>query len=623
MDEKASKRLTRGPLFLCAALLLAGVPSPGALAAGASSAYTKVYEPVTSLPLAATVGWRADSNAIAVALGEVRPASALVYLDASLRVLGEEGEEIAPALSEYLDSTAPSMIPVLYPLDESAADALHGLLNNGTRKDLFVAAAYQNADRVTRFTALPHIRGLVDFTGMDSSGEETLMEIIRLTNASGAKVALLPKEMATRSNVRFLQSRLITVWAESDSEHASLVGALTAGVNGLMVSDYQAAYRSLGFFQDDAPSMLRVPFIAGHRGMPSEFAENTLMSARGAFDAGADIIENDIWLSLDGELFINHDQSLKRLFNRGDIGDSERLTLPQLQELPFSFEGMSGVPSSNNQPAPKSRYGFIRQDPSLRIPALKEYYEAFRDTGIVHFVEIKSHNPAIVPRLKALSEEMGTAGQTVVITFNTIILEAMKREWPEMSVGALGTEGANLGDGRPGFLDYAAIIRSEGAEKALELLYRVLQPWNATYNPKFNFTYELARVGRHRGLTVWPWTYNDPKVFADAWLRGVYGLTTNFAWWASDLVTLVTGKDEQLAVGTALPQPKLTARNGAAFRANDAEAILLSGSAVRDGIAEKAGESLLLWRVKQNLVIDGKDYGAYYLYSEPFKVSVE
>ena len=114
-DDKASKRLTRGPLFLCAALLLAGVPSPGALAAGASSAYTKVYEPVTSLPLAATVGWRADDNAIAVAGGEVRPSSAFVYLDASLRVLGEEGEEIAPALSVYLDSTAHFMIPVLSP----------------------------------------------------------------------------------------------------------------------------------------------------------------------------------------------------------------------------------------------------------------------------------------------------------------------------------------------------------------------------------------------------------------------------------------------------------------------------------------------------------------------------
>ena len=622
-NRPAVKHVAQGLLFLCIALLPSWVLPSAALVAGDQFAYTQVYEPQTSLPLAATVVWQADANTLAVAREAVRPASAAVYLDASLRVLARGGQEIAPELSEYLDSTATSMIPVLHPLDEGAADALLKMLRESGRKDLFVAVSGKNASWLTRFTSLMHIRGLVDFTANEISGEDALEEIIRVTNSSGAKVAILPREAATRANVRFLQSRLITVWAESGSNEAALIGTLTSGVNGLVVTDYQAAYRAIGFFADDAPSMLRVPFIAGHRGMPSEYAENTLMSAQGAFSAGADIIENDIWLSRDGRLFINHDKSLKRLFNREDISDSERLTLAELQEIPFSFEGMSGVPESNNQPAKKSRNGFIRQDPSLRIPALDEYYEAFRGTDIVHFVEIKSHNPAIVPALKALSEEMGTAGQTVVITFNTVILEAMKQEWPEMSLGALGTEGSNLGDGRLNFPDYAAIIRREGAEKALELLYRVLQPWNATYNPKFSFTYELARVGRHRGLTVWPWTYNDPKVFADAWLSGIYGLTTNFAWWASDFVTEITGKDERLSLGAALPRPLLTTRNGVILETGDARAITLSGTAIRDGIAVSAGESLLLWRVKQNLMIQGKDYGAYYLYSEPFRVLVE
>ena len=240
----------------------------------------------------------------------------------------------------------------------------------------------------------------------------------------------------------------------------------------------------------------------------------------------------------------------------------------------------------------------------------------------MHFVEIKSHNPAIVPALKALCEEMGTTGQTVVITFNTEILEAMKREWPEMSVGALGTEGVNLGDGRPGFMDYGAIVDSEGAQSALALLYRVLEPYNATYNPKYAFTYAMAAIGRHRGLTVWPWTYNHPKIFADAYLKGVYGLTTNFAWCAGDLVTRVTAQDAKLSTGEAVPLPQFITQSGNTVNAESLTLLTISGTAVQDGKATLPGESVLIWRTLQHLMIDGQDYGPYYLYSEPFTIRV-
>ncbi|MDD4081286.1 MAG: glycerophosphodiester phosphodiesterase [Eubacteriales bacterium] len=616
-DGLSAKRLA----LLLLALLLAGDLFPASVRA--SSAYTRVAEIPTSVPLPATVCWLADANALEAAKQGIRPASAWVFLDASLRVLERSGKEIAPSLTAYLDAAAPYIIPVLQPLDEASADALHKLLAGDERKDIFVAADWENADWLNRFTALPHIRGIVDYTGMDWSSEDILSRITARTNRAGAKVALIPGGRATRALVRALQSRLITVWASSGSDRVSLLTTLTAGVNGLVVGDYHGAVDAISFFQEDAPVLLRTPFIIGHRGMPSEYVENTLPGARGAYNAGADMIENDVWLSRDGELFINHDQTLKRLFDRGDIASGEDLTLEQLKGIPFSHEGMSGVPASNNQPAAKSRYGFFPVDPSLRIPALKEYFEAFRDTDIVHFVEIKSHNPAIVPALKALSETMGTAGQLVVISFNTNILEAMKREWPELSVGALGSEGLNLGDGRPGFLDYGSIIRFQSAEAALERLFAVLQPYNATYNPKSNFTYELARAGRHRGLTVWPWTYNEPQAFAKAWLGGVNGLTTNFAWWASDLVTEVAGEDERLPVGAALSPPTLITQKGAAAPAGDCNAIAISGDAVKDGIAVKAGEAVLLWRVRQRLLIGGKNFGAYYLYSQPFQVWVE
>ena len=617
--------LSRCRVF-CALALAASLMLPAALPAQAEAprpAYSKAYEPGTAIPLAATVCWVADGSSARAAGEAIRPASALVYLDKALRVLMETGEEIAPSLGDYLKQTAPFIIPVLYVSDAETADALAEWLTESGQKDVFAAASYRDVALLTGLAPLPHVRGLVDFAGFEWTGEGSLEEIIRITNGTGAKVALLPEEMVTYENIRFLQGRLMSVWARAGEGQTSLLRLLTRGVNGLVVADYPAALGALGFFDGDVPALLRVPFIAGHRGMPSEYVENTLPGALAAFAAGADVIECDIYLSRDGELYINHDLSLKRLFDRGDVTDSERMTLSELQEIPFSYSGFNGVPNANNQPANKSRYGEIKGDGSFRIPALRDYFVAFKETDAVFFIEIKSHNTDIVPALKALCEEMGVSGQAVVISFNTEILEAMKREWPEMPVGALGTEGANLGDGRPGFMDYRSLMMNGGAEEALERLYNVLGPFNATYNPKNNFTYDMARIGRHRGLTVWPWTYNDPGVFADAYLKGVYGLTTNFAWWASGLVTRVTAEDVRLKVGEAVPPPVFITQQGESVQLERITLLTLLGDAVIDGAAMKPGETTLIWRARRSLVIDGKAYGDYDLYSEPFRIVVE
>jgi glycerophosphoryl diester phosphodiesterase len=608
-------------LVIAASLMLAAaIP---AQAEAARPAYTNVYEPDTAVPLAATVCWIADGSAGKVAGRDIRPASALVCLDASLRVLTETGEEIAPHLGEYLKQTAPFIIPVLYLKDAETADALAAWLTEGGQKDVFAAAGYRDAELIKGLAALPHMRGLVDFTGFEVTGEDTLGEMIRITNGSGAKVALLPEELAGYENIRFLQGRLMSVWVRAGEGQASLLRLLARGVNGLVVADYPAAFEVLGFFDGDVPALLRVPFVAGHRGMPSEYVENTLPGALAAAAAGADVIECDIYLSRNGELYINHDLSLNRLFDRGDIGDSERLTLTELQGIPFSFSGYNGVPNANNQPANKSRFGDIKGDGSYRIPALRDYFAAFKGTDIVHFVEIKSHNAGIVAKLKALCEEMGTVGQVAVITFNMEILEAMQREWPEMPVGALGTEGVNLGDGQPGFLDYRSLMMNDGAGEALERLFNVLEPFNATYHPKSNFTYDMAAFGRHRGLTVWPWTYNDPSAFAGAYLKGVYGLTTNFAWWASGLVTRVTAEGARLKVGEAVPPPVFHTQKGETVQPERLTLLTLSGDAVADNAAMKPGEAVLIWRARRSLIIDGKAYGEYDMYSEPFKVVVE
>lgn len=582
-------------------------------------AYTQVYEPETSFVLSSTVAWNADETALEVAGAQARPATALVYVDADLRVTDAAGKEIAPSLADYISATAGTVIPALYVSDAEAAAALKFYLIESGLGDVFVAASYENAALVKDVADLNPVRGLVDFRGIVEADEDTLDDIIATTNGSHAKVCLISQEIATEENVQYLQGRCSTVWVATSSDQVSLMTQYTNGANGVLVDDYQAALDTLAFFQDDAPSLLRPSLIVGHRGMPSEYIENTTLSAIGAYAAGADAIENDIHLTADRKIIINHDESLARLFNRPDVENLNILTLDEILSIPFVNDTEKGVQAANNQNASKSRYGYIRYLPSQRMPTLREFFELFKDSGVVHDTEIKTNDPAIVVALRTLVNEYDNFGEVFTISFNVNILEEMYNTWPEMSVGALGMEGyAKEGSNLPMYQPYGDLIESGEAtvEECVAMLYAELDKWNATYNPSSGFSYDVISAGRHRGLTVWPWTYNSAEGFAEAYLNGIYGLTTNFSYWASDFIVDLDAEDVDLTVGEPLPAPVVTTQNGQQVSVEGLEAIALEGS------LDEEGQALMIYRLKQELVIDGVSYGSYYLYSNPFTVTV-
>lgn len=594
-------------------------PTPAPVPAEEIMAYSQVYEPETSFVLSSTVAWNADATALDVADADVRPATALAYVDANLRVTDAAGNEIAASLDEYVAATAGSIIPALYVSDAEAAAALKFYLIESGLGDVFVAASHENAALVKDVASLNPVRGLVDFRDIVEADEDVLDDIIATTNGSHAKVCLISEAIATEENIQYLQGRCSTVWVATGSETAALLAQYTNGANGVLVDDYQAAIDALGFFQDDAPSILRPSLIVGHRGMPSEYVENTTLSAIGAYTAGADSIENDIHLTADREIIINHDESLARLFNRPDIENLNILSLDEILAIPFVNDTDTGVQAANNQGADESRYGYIRYLSSQRMPTLREFFELFADSEVVHDTEIKTNDPAIVIALRNLVNEYDNFGELFTISFNVNILEEMYASWPEMSVGALGMEGyAEEGSNLPMYQPYGEMIANGEAtvEECVAMLYAELDKWNATYNPAYNFSYDVMSAGRHRGLTVWPWTYNDPEAFAEAYLNGVYGLTTNFSYWASDFIVDIDADDVTVAAGAELPAPVVTTQNGQQVSADGLEVVVLEGA------LDSEGEALAIYRLAQELVIEGTSYGSYYLYSNPFTVTV-
>ncbi len=629
-------------LFLvCSLLCTACTAKSGGNAALADS----FYEPATSAALPATVACDLQ-EAASFQTGE-RPNSAFITVDESLQVKNASGIVLFQSLDGFLESLS-GVAPGLYVQTDAAAGALAVYLKEKGRQDVIVAAQAGSGALVRKIRdSLPAVRGLMDFSGTQREmTPEELGRVAAETNAAGAKIALLSYQAATRQAVRYLQSRLITVWARADGGERELLTQLTNGVNGLMAADCHAAYAALSFFKADVPVLLRAPLIIGHRGLASEYTENTLRSEQAAQEAGADMLEYDIYLSADGELFVTHDETLERLFNRPDVIDVESLTLKELQAIPFDNDSSNGVQKKNHTPAKDSPNGSIFLDSADRIPSLREIFEAFRDTDVIHMVEIKSQNPETVGKLKALAAECGVQDKINVISFNVPILKAMAAEWPEMSLGCLGYDdaqgraqkkGAKLDPAREvPFANHAKLLSDAGGdpENALLALNEVLGPYNGNYDPSnAALAYDMLKAGRHLGVTAWPWTYNSPDLFAKDYLFGMYGLTTNFSTWASGLPKSFTASDAAMAAGETLAladafAPMLTTYQGGAYAFDAIEAVPVSDSGLvkmESGTitAVSPGTCLMLLRVSVPLMIGGKGYGAYYVYSNPVTLTVE
>ncbi|MGB1580947.1 MAG: glycerophosphodiester phosphodiesterase family protein [Nevskiales bacterium] len=122
-----------------------------------------------------------------------------------------------------------------------------------------------------------------------------------------------------------------------------------------------------------------------HRGGVIDFPENTLYAYKQAALAGADVLEMDVYQTIDGELVILHDLTVDRTTNgTGDVGS---FTLAELRELDAAYWFVTGEGTPHD--APEAAYtfrgiatgdkappaGYTAED--FRIPTLEEALQAF------------------------------------------------------------------------------------------------------------------------------------------------------------------------------------------------------------------------------------------------------
>ena len=423
------------------------------------------------------------------------PATAIYTVNSKLEALDTEGKAFA-TVAEILAAHDYKIIPAFRVADKATADALVKHLKDIRFYDVMVVSADPAVIKDFRAT-LPQVTAVIDYTETYKDAadltEEQLLDIRRSIKIHNGTVALLPANLCDTATVQYLYNRQVNVWAKASDEpsvteqyHALLSGAI--GV----VSDATDALLDIACNKLAENTVTRATLNIGHRGIPASAPENTVEGSLFAFEQGANVIELDVYLTTDGEVVVMHDGTTGRTCNK-DL-NVEASTLAQLKEL-YVNKGYE-----NN-----SKYK------NCRIPTLNEYLEAFKDKDCQLFIEIKSGKTAIVKAVKECVDAYDMYDQCSVITFNEPIMAAMRKDYPEMSVGAL----------------CSGYMNGLDPEEDFRAAMTFIGKYNATLNPSTGgFEANDIRAALQRGISIYPWTFRgNLDTYKSHLLWGYSGLT--------------------------------------------------------------------------------------------------
>lgn len=260
--------------------------------------------------------------------------------------------------------------------------------------------------------------------------------------------------------------------------------------------------------------------VIGHRGSPRKALENTLASFDLAEADGADGVELDVRLTLDGEAVVLHDPELVRGDRRLPVGS---LTVLDVKSAPARKGELEG-----------------------EVPTLREVF--LRYGGAARYlVELKT-GPAARPnllehRVAGLLSAFGLLEKAAVLSFSPEMLRRVKEIRPEV-------ETALVYDG--------TAYRPEGQ------LWPVLPPGCTMIAPHHALVGErLFEEAGAAGLSVHVWTVNEPELAGRLARLGARSVISDVPDLVGPAVRAVTGQPGGFGLRLAEPdEPDAPATSG-------------------------------------------------------------
>lgn len=233
---------------------------------------------------------------------------------------------------------------------------------------------------------------------------------------------------------------------------------------------------------------LNRPTIFAHRGSSAYAPENTMAAFELALRQGADALELDVKLTLDGEVVIFHDQTLQRV--TGQAGYVRNCTLAEIQKLDagshfdIAFKGE-------------------------RIPTLDELFEKIGDRTLynIELTNYASLTDSLPDKVAALVERYSLADRILFSSFNPLALIRVRRMLPGNPTGLLA---------RPG-------KRGRLARSWLGYTLR----YQALHIHRDDVTPEIVAATHQRDKRLHVFTVNDGSEMASLFKMGVDGIMTD------------------------------------------------------------------------------------------------
>ncbi|KAF5297814.1 hypothetical protein FQR65_LT19672 [Abscondita terminalis] len=388
-------------------------------------------------------------------------------LDAKLNLLDQTGQ-VVETLQHYLSNPQRKTIPVLEIKDPKSIEALKLLSKSQDISDITVLS---KSDDLLKFAhqIIPMVRTALDLSRENlQDRHQDLVEIIRRSNQAYARIVVVPQSLREKASISFIQRHLMTVWVDTSAVEAQDVArVLTTGVNGVITT--QSTIFSSILKQFPKNTLLRKPFIIGHRGVPSLEDENTLESAKHA------------------HLVVMHDATVDRTTR--STGKIEEMNLAQVQQLQSKHK-------------------------AYKIPTLAEYFNFLKQhPNVVLMIEMKSANPALVAKMQDEIKKYQMESQVVTTSFNTDQIVRAQTQMTEIPRGLLV---GNMPNSRNNLVNTKQINSD-------------VQKYNSSYNPAYRSDLiNILEASKHRGISFWPWALSD-DTFNKLYVAGTNGITTNSA----------------------------------------------------------------------------------------------
>lgn len=273
----------------------------------------------------------------------------------------------------------------------------------------------------------------------------------------------------------------------------------------LLALNSQPVAVSLSAQEMKAPAVALVqssrPLIIAHRGYSAAAPENTLPSFQLALLAGADFVELDTHHTRDGVPIVIHDGTLDRTTDATNRWGGKKLpvetrTAADLQTL-------------------DAGKWFDAQFAGTKLPLLTKALDTIQGGGGMTLIERKEGDAATMARLLT---ERKLVNRVVVQSFDWQFLREFHQLCPDQVLGALGVPKCFADGRKPPSNDkkLSAAWLDELAKTGAKLAV-----WNK------EVTKEAVALAHQRGLKVWVYTIDEPKLADDLLDMGVDGLITN------------------------------------------------------------------------------------------------